>query len=171
MTPATAVLAARAEERALREPAFATVLAAVVAAPTGAAGTLVRAAARSLNRERLEGSLAQFRAASLTTAQVQVRLGLGTPQAVHRLRSRGKLVGRQLGNATWFPAWQFAGDGLRAELPRIIGLVTAFTTDAVAADRILRLVRDDLDGLSIIEALDQPGKAAMAWSALAELGA
>lgn len=67
------------------------------------------------------------------------------------MRERSKLLGRTIGNATYYPAWQFTDVGLRADLPQIIAGVTAFTTDAMAADRILRL---PFGQQSIAEALD-----------------
>ena len=54
---------------------------------------------------------------SLSTAEVRERLGRSSAQSVHVLRSRGQLIGRTIGNATWFPAWQLQGGGLRDDLP------------------------------------------------------
>ena len=54
----------------------------------------------------------------MPTPKVQELLGLGSPQAVHRLRTRGKLLGRAVGNRTWFPAWQFDDDRVRPDLPK-----------------------------------------------------
>ena len=97
-------------------------------------------------------------------------LDLQTPQGVHRLRSRGKLVGRQIGNATWFPAWQFRDGERRADLDEILAALAEFTDDAVAADRIMRLQRDELGGQSIAETLDRPRKKVVAWAILGALG-
>lgn len=171
MGSSAAAVIARAEERAREDPDFVEVLAALLDTSTSAAGTFVRAAALELSRQRYGDVLTEFKAAALTTAQVQKLLGLRTPQAVHRLRSRGKLLGEAIGNATWFPAWQFAGGRLRPDLARIIEILRRFTDDVVACDRVMRVERDDLGGRSIAEALDQPKRAAAAWSALAELAA
>lgn len=111
-------------------------------------------------------------AGSLPTPKVQQLLGLGSPQAVHRLRSRGKLIGAAIGNQTWFPAWQFDADRIRPDLGRILGLVGAFTTDPFAVDRIMRLAHDELGGRSIADALDRSGTTAdIARRMLASLGA
>ena len=81
---------------------------------------------------------------------------LPTPQAVHRLRSRGKLIGSAVGDQTWFPVWQFDADRVRADLPRILDLLTGFTSDPFAADRVMRLAHEELSGTSIAEALRRP---------------
>jgi hypothetical protein len=57
---------------------------------------------------------------SIRTPRVHALLKLRTPQAVHRLRSRAKLIGSAAGNQTCFPAWQFDGDWMRLDLPRIL---------------------------------------------------
>lgn len=171
MSSTAATVIARAEERARQDPEFVAVLAALLSTPTRAAGCLARAAATEVNQQRTGDALTEFKAAALTTAQVQKLLGVGTPQAVHRLRSRGKLLGEQIGNATWFPAWQFVDGKIRRELPRVIELLRRFTDDVVAADRIMRLARDDLRGRSIAEALNRPKDAEAAWSVLTELAA
>ena len=113
----------------------------------------------------------EFVEGSLPTPQVQARLGLKSPQAVHRLRSRGKLLGSAVGNQTWFPAWQFDDDRVRTDLPRILELLTDFTSDPLAADRVMRLRHDDLGGASIAAALRRPKTADTAWRMLAAVGA
>ena len=107
-------------------------------------GTLERIAAANLNRTRRTALSEEFRDGALPTPAVQAALGLRTPQAVHRLRSRGKLVGAPIGNQTWFPAWQFDDDRIRPELPRILELLARFTGDAMTADRIMRITHDEL---------------------------
>ncbi|MGA9488875.1 MAG: hypothetical protein WBV80_01305, partial [Mycobacterium sp.] len=97
-------------------------------------------------------------------------LGLHSPQAVHRLRSRGKLLGSAVGNQTWFPAWQFDSDRLRTDLPKILELLTRFTSDPFAADRVMRLTHDELGGSSIAEALRRRKTADIAWRMLAAVG-
>ena len=170
MTGAAATALDRASARARREPEFVDVLEALINAPTGGAGEYTQAAARALNRLRGSDALERFKAGALVTADVQHLLGLGTPQAVHRLRSRGKLLGLQHGNATWFPGWQFADGRVRPDLARIIEQLIRFSTDVIAADRVMRLVRDELHGHSIAGALGRPKDAAAAWAILSELG-
>ena len=128
------------------------------------------AAAGAVNRQRRAEVRRQFVDAALATADVQRLLGLGTPQAVHRLRSRGKVIGRQIGNATWFPAWQFRDGERRDDLDEILAALRAFTADTVAADRVMRLQRDELGGRSIAESLDRPRSGARAWAILRALG-
>jgi hypothetical protein len=159
----------QAEARAKVDPDFAELLATLVDAPTGAAGSYTREAAHQLNDRRNRDALEEFKAGALPTAAVQGVLGFGTPQAVHQLRSRGRIIGLSVGNGTWFPAWQFAGGQLRADLPRILEMLGRLTTDVIAADRAMRLIRDDLGDQSIAAALDQPDVAPAAWAALADL--
>ena len=130
----------------------------------------LREVASALNEARRESVLAGFRAGSLTADAVRQLLGLGSRQAVHQLRQRGRLVGRTLGNSTWFPAWQFAGGALRPNLPALLQRLTGFSTDAVAADRIMRVPREELDGRSLAEALDDPRAIETAWVLLDRLG-
>lgn len=108
---------------------------------------------------------------ALPTPKVQALLGLASPQAVHRLRSRGKLIGAAVGNQTWFPAWQFDSDRIRPDLGRILEAVQQFSTDPLAVDRVLRLEHEELDGLSIAEALRRPALADIAWRVLTAVGA
>lgn len=172
MSVAVAPLARRLEERARREPGFARVLEAIADAPTALPGTLERLAARELNEQRRDAVRSEFVEGSLPTPKVQELLGLGSPQAVHRLRSRGRLIGAAIGNQTWFPAWQFDADRIRPDLRRILELVAAFTTDPFAVDRIMRLAHDELAGRSIADALRRSGTTAdIAWRMLASLGA
>ena len=83
----------------------------------------------------------------------------------------GKLLGSAVGNQTWFPAWQFDADRLRPDLPRILELLGLFTSDPLAADRVMRLTHDELGGASIAEALRRPKTADTAWRMLAAVGA
>ena len=171
MSTALAPLARQVAERALNDSSFAEVLDALLEAPTGPQGTLERIAASSLNDERRGALVREFVEGSLPTPKVQERLDLHSPQAVHRLRSRGKLLGSAVGNQTWFPAWQFDADRVRTDLPRILELLTQFTSDPLAADRIMRLTHDELGGSSIAEALRRPKTADTAWQMLAAVGA
>lgn len=142
----------------------------LVEAPTSTAGTFTRASASAVNHQRRDEARRQFLDNALATADVQRMLRLRTPQAVHRLHSRGKLIGRQIGNATWFPAWQFRDGERRADLDEILAALGRFTSDAMAADRIMRLARDELGGQSIADSLDRPRKRAAAWSILDAVG-
>lgn len=171
MAPLVAALVAHAQERARHDSDFAEVLAQLVEAPTRGAGEYTREAARSLNRQRVASAVEEFKADAITTADVQRLLNLGTPQAVHQLRRRKRLLGLAAGNATWFPAWQFEEGRIRPDLARVLAHLARFTTDPVAADRVMRLVRDDLDGRSLNEALNEPHLAGTAWAILGSLGA
>lgn len=171
MSATVAPLVRQVVERARTEPGFAEVLDAILGAPTTPHGTLQRVAAKTLNEERRGALVREFVDGSLATPKVQQRLALQSPQAVHRLRSRGKLIGSAVGNHTYFPAWQFDADRVRTDLPRILELLAAFTADPLAADRIMRLKHDELGGVSIAEALRRPKTAEAAWRMLAAIGA
>lgn len=167
MTPE---LMARAERRAVEDPRFAGVLRLLLDAPTTSAGSFSASAVSAVNNQRRDEARTQFLDNAYSTADVQTLLHLGTTQAVHRLRSRGKLIGRQLGNATWFPKWQFRDGARRSDLDQILTSLTRFSLDAMAADRIMRLQREELGNKSIAEALDQPRRAPIAWTILESLG-
>jgi hypothetical protein len=171
MSTAVAPLARQIEERARHDSAFAQVLDALLEAPTVPHGTLERVAARRLNEQRRAALVRDFVDGAMPTPKVQALLGLNSPQAVHRLRSRGKLLGLAVGNRTWFPAWQFDVDRLRSDLPRILDLLARFTADPLAADRIMRITHDELGGASIAAALRRAQTADTAWQMLASLGA
>jgi hypothetical protein len=171
MTAALAPLVRQVEARARRDAGFAQVLDELLLAPTTPQGNLERVAARSINERRRAVLTSDFVDGSLPTSEVQHLLRFASPQAVHRLRSRSRLLGAPVGNQTWFPAWQFDDDRLRADLPKILELLTRFTADPVAADRIMRITRDELDGSSITEALRDPATADAAWRILTSLGA
>lgn len=165
------VLAERVRDRARHEPAFATVLEAILDAPPAEDRVLAKVAAREVNEVRRRQALDEFRDGSLTTAEVRERLGRSSVQAVHVLRSRGQLLGRTVGNVTLFPAWQLQGGAVRDDLPRLLAVLGRFTDDAVAADRAMRLRRDELGGRSIVDVLDDPKRAGTAWNLLGALGA
>lgn len=171
MSTAVASLVSKVEKRARQDSGFAHVLDALAEAPTVPQGTLERIAARKLNEQRGASLVKDFVEGALPTAMVQALLGLASPQAVHRLRSRGKLLGSAVGNQTWFPAWQFDDDRLRTDLPRILELLARFTSDPLAADRIMRITHDELGGVSIAEGLRRTKTADTAWRMLASVGA
>lgn len=168
---AAASLAHEVEARARRDAGFAAVVDALLDAPTAPPGVLERVAAHQLNDQRRGVLIRDFLEGALPTPKVQELLGLHTPQAVHRYRTRGRLLGAAIGNQTWFPAWQFDEDRLRTDLPQILELLTRFTTDAVAADRIMRITHDELGGKSLAEALRDTETADTAWRLLSALGA
>jgi len=164
-------LLSQVEERVRRDPDFAKLLDALVDAPTVPLEELERIAARKLNDERRGGLMRDFLDGAISTREVQSRLGYDTPQAIHQLRRRGKLLGATVGNNTWFPIWQFANDRLRSDLPEILELLTRFTSDPVVGDRIMRIKHDELAGASISEALRRKKTAGTAWQMLAAVGA
>lgn len=171
MTAAVIPLANQVAARAQKDSRFARVLDALLTAPTAPQGTLEKTAARRLSDQRRATLVEDFVAGAMRTSEVQKLLKLRTPQAVHRLRSRGKLIGTAVGNQTWFPAWQFDGGRLRGDLPRILELLGRFTTDPLAADRIMRLKHEELGNTSIAEALRKPKTTESAWRMLTSLGA
>ncbi len=171
MSTTVATLVRKVESRVRDDAEFARLLDALIAAPTAPRGTLERAAAGELNEHRHTALVRGFVDGTLPTPAVQRLLGLGSPQAVHRLRTRGKLLGTAVGNQTWFPAWQFDTDRLRLDLPRILQLLTRFTADPVAADRVMRITHSELGGHSIAEALRRPETADDAWRMLTAVGA
>jgi len=131
----------------------------------------LRQVATDLNESRRRAALEDFMAGSLTTEQAMKLLpGVTTRQGVHRLRDRGKLVARTIGNASWFPRWQFGEHGLRGDLHQILAAIHRSTEDAVAADRIMRLPRQELRGRSLSEALESPRQRARAWQLLLSIG-
>jgi hypothetical protein len=130
----------------------------------------LRVVADRLNDARLAAAHDEFRAGSLTADEVRHRLGLRSRQAVHALRDRGRLMGRTFGNHTLFPAWQLDGPALRPDLAALLGALRRFSDDAVATDRIMRLPRPELDGISFGEALDDPARRDLAWALLGRLG-
>jgi hypothetical protein len=91
MTAAIAPLARQVATRAQKDKRFAEVLDALLTAPTTPHGTLERIAARKLNDQRRAALVEDFVDGSMRTPEVQTLLKLRTPQAVHRLRSRGKM--------------------------------------------------------------------------------
>jgi hypothetical protein len=171
MSAAVAPLARQVAARAGRDKEFARILDALLAAPTAPQGTLERITAHSLNAQRRGALVGDFVDGAMRTSDVQSLLGLKTPQAVHRLRTRGKLIGTAVGNQTWFPAWQFDADRVRSDLPRILELLARFTDDALVADRIMRMKHAELRHVSIAEALRDNKTADTAWRLLASIGA
>ena len=171
MTAAVAPLAHQVAVRAEKDARFAQVLDALLAAPTTPQGTLERIAARTLSDQRRASLVEDFVDGSLPTPDVQALLKLRTPQAVHRLRSRGKLIGSAVGNQTWFPAWQFDGDRMRPDLPRILELLARFTSIPLRPTGSCASSTMNFGVHSIAEALRNPKTAEAAWLTLSSIGA
>lgn len=130
----------------------------------------LRPLADSLNTARRGHAMEEFMAGAITTDGAIERLpSITTRQGVHRLRKARRLWGRTIGNTTWFPAWQFGAGGLRDDLGEILDRISAFTTDVVAADRIMRLPRPELGGATIAEALHDERRRGAAMKVLAGL--
>ncbi len=131
----------------------------------------LRTVGSALNEARRSHALEEFLAGAVATDEViELLPSIGTRQGVHRLRKAGRLWGRTVGNATWFPAWQFSSDGLRDDLAAVLERIARFTVDVVAADRIMRLPREELGGRTIAEALDSRRWRSAAWRLLDALG-
>lgn len=128
--------------------------------------------ARAVNGERRRVAIDDFVSASLRTSEVIARLpGVTTRQAVSKMRQAKTLMGRRIGRETYFPAWQFGPAGLRDDLPRILVVLRRYVDDdAVAADRIMRLEREELGGTSLVDALGWRHGADAAWQILGALG-
>ena len=60
---------------------------------------------------------------------------------------------------------------MRPDLPRILELLARFTSDPLAADRIMRLKHDELGDTSIAQVLRNPMSTETAWRMLTSLGA
>lgn len=161
----------RVAAAAERDPATVRPVLQVLAGDTPDRVEALRPIAARVNAERLRAILEEFKAGSWTTVEVLRHLRrFRSRQAVHALRARSRLVGRTIGNATWFPRWQFADGDLRPDLDEILAVLTEFSTDAVACDRIMRLPRSELRGRSIAEALDRPRDRPLAWRLLNAVG-
>lgn len=128
--------------------------------------------ARAVNDERRRVAIDEFVSASLRTSEVLARLpGVTTRQAVSRMRQAKTLMGRRIGRETYFPVWQFGPAGLRDDLRRILAALRLYVDeDAVAADRVMRLQREELGGMSLVDALGSRQGAADAWQILGALG-
>lgn len=59
---------------------------------------------------------------------------------------------------------------MRPDLTALLGALRRFPADAVAADRIMRFPRDELDRISLAEAFDDPARRELAWALLGRLG-
>lgn len=128
--------------------------------------------ARAVNEERLRVTLDEFIDGALRTSEVVERLpGITTRAGVLQKRDRKKLLSRKIGRDTYFPAWQFGAEGLRHDLPRLLnGLRAYIGDDAVAADRVMRLRREELGGHSLDDALRSRDDIDVAWRIIDSLG-
>lgn len=133
--------------------------------------SVLRPVAGRVNTQRLVGALEEFKTGSWTTDEVLREVPrFRTRQAVHALRTRGRLLGRTIGNATFFPRWQFDDGDVRVDLGDIIEALQRFSADAVAGDRVMRLPREELHGRSIAESLTRPRQQRLAWRLLGAAG-
>jgi hypothetical protein len=128
--------------------------------------------ARAVNEERRRVAVDDFVSASLRTSEVIARLpGVTSRQAVSKMRQAKTLLGRRIGRETYFPAWQFGSAGLRDDLPGILVALQRYVSDdAVAADRVMRLQREELGGRTLVDALGSRQDTADAWQILDALG-
>jgi DNA invertase Pin-like site-specific DNA recombinase len=75
-----------------------------------------------------------------------------------------------IGTTTWYPRWQFTPSGTRPDLKRLLSALADARSDPIVADRVMRLSREDLDGLSLAEALDDRAHSDAAWRILSSMG-
>lgn len=161
----------RVAEAAGRDPDTVRPVLQVLAGDTPEWVATLRPVATLVNAERLRATLEEFKQGSWTTEDVLHHVPrFRTRQAVHVLRARGRLLGRTIGNATWFPRWQFVDGDLRPDLAQVLGTLSRFSSDAVACDRVMRLPRSELQGRSLAEALDRPRDQRLAWRLLGAVG-
>ena len=131
----------------------------------------LRPVAERVNAQRLVGVLDEFKKGSWTTDGVLREVPrFRTRQAVHAFRTRGRLLGRTIGNATWFPRWQFVDGDVRPDLSEVLDALLRFSADAVVGDRVMRLPREELRGRSIAESLSRPSEQRLAWRLLGAVG-
>lgn len=166
----TADVVAAVAARAAADEGFAAVLGELAEIPTTPAGHTTSATAAAVNDARRRVLYDEFKAHAVTTDAARKLLGFARPQNLHTDRQRRRVLGQTLGNATYFPAWQFSGGAYRADLARIFELLGRNADDAVIADRIMRLAHDDLGGRSIADTIDDPVLGPTAWVILAEAG-
>ena len=112
----------------------------------------VAAAVRSINRRRQLHRRAELRDRSLTTSEVVSLIGsISDRKGVDRRRQRGRLLGVKEGGRILHPTWQFdsgAGD-TRPGLDLVLAALSEVTSGPAAADAVMTMPRNDLDGQSI----------------------
>lgn len=161
----------RVAAAAERDPAAVRPVLQVLAGEVPDRVSMLRPIAERVNAERRQAALDEFKAGAWTTEDVLRNIRrFRSRQAVHALRARERLVGRTIGNATWFPRWQFSAGDLRHELSTLLDALSQFSNDAVACDRVMRVPRPELNGRSIAEALDRPREQRLAWRILNAVG-
>ena len=161
----------RVAAAAERDPAMVRPVLQVLAGEAPDRIAALRPVATRVNAERLRAALDEFKAGAWTTEEVLRHIRrFRTRQALHALRARGRLLGRTIGNATWFPRWQFADGDVRPDLAEILDALGQFSTEALAGDRVMRLPRPELHGRSIAEALDRPRDQRLGWRVLRAVG-
>ena len=161
----------RVAAAAARDPASVRPVLQVLAGEEPDHPSALRPIVDRVNTQRRKGVLDEFKRGSWTTDQVLREVPrFRTRQAVHALRSRDRLLGRTIGNATWFPRWQFDDGDVRPDLGDILEALRRFSADPVAADRIMRLPRAELHGRSIAESLSRPREQRLAGRVLATVG-
>lgn len=143
----------RVRQRAAQDPDAVRPVLQVLVGDAPAVSPATRAVAGTLNVARVRAAREDLVGAALTTEQVATMLGGISRQAVHARRRRGTLVGLEHGNAVYHPAWQFAGHRTHPALPEVLARLRSFTTDVVAADRVMRLPRPEHDGRSLADLL------------------
>jgi hypothetical protein len=109
------------------------------------------ALARRVNADRLATRRAQFRAGSLTTAEVARLLGGVSRQAVASRVASGTLLALEIGGRSYFPDWQFGDDGPLAGLPRVLTAVRHH--GALGTDALMRTPLPEEDGRTPAELL------------------
>lgn len=125
--------------------------------------------ARALNRERRAQAVKKFVSHSLSADQVIDLLGLKGGSKLFELVYEGQLMARAESGVTWFPSWQFTLRDIRDDLGPILECIRKYTTDVLAADRVMRMGRFEIDG-SLAEALDENPFHEEAWRILHTLG-
>jgi hypothetical protein len=115
--------------------------------------TLLRRTARHLNQQRGLQLRDAFVERALTSPQVAEILGVADHRAVQGRRARRTLLGWTIGNETYHPDWQFTDDGTVVGLAPVVRALGAVTSSPLAADRIMRHARDELDGRSLADLL------------------
>jgi hypothetical protein len=161
----------RVAAAAERDPASVRPVLQILAGEVPDHPSALRPVADRMNTQRREGVLDEFKQGSWTTGAVLREVPrFRTRQAVHALRSRGRLMGRTIGNVTWFPRWQFHDGDVRPDLGDILEALRGFSTDVVAGDRVMRLPREELHGRSIAESLGRPNEQRLARRLLGATG-
>ncbi|MBV9660292.1 MAG: hypothetical protein JO337_03960 [Acidimicrobiales bacterium] len=127
-------------------------------------------AARRVNRARQADRLRSRQVDALETAEV-VRLvaSLQDRRGVDRRRRRGQLLGWRSGSRTLHPTWQFdpARGDTRPGLPTVLAALGQVTSDAQAADELMRAPRHDLDGRSLADLFAAGRVETVVWLILA----